>query len=154
MYIPTPLSCLKASEVSRYKPVAFQAYAGHCLFGSIVFSAFFLSVTILTITGHILIHLHGLSQQQGHAKCSNPVPLVTILWWLNGSSTSTTTSSTITWPAHFTHNDNFCDSSVSEQVRFPFLMWSIYTALLWFALMSNQLYIDYSQSLVNCWGVL
>lgn len=41
MYIPTPLACLKASEVSRYKPIAFQAYAGHCSFGSIAFSAFF-----------------------------------------------------------------------------------------------------------------
>lgn len=46
MYIPIPLACLKASEVSRlkvgHKPIAFQACAEHCLFGTLIFLLFFL----------------------------------------------------------------------------------------------------------------
>lgn len=50
---------------------------------------------------------------------------------------------------HVTHKDNFSENSVSEQVRFLLLIPSIYTVLLRFALMSNQLSIDYPQSLVR-----
>lgn len=59
MYIPTPLACLKASEVSRYKPIAFQACAGHCLFGSIAFFCFFFSALV---SNHHRLHPHPLTQ--------------------------------------------------------------------------------------------